>query len=91
MHEDTQYNVDCGAGEPTKEEHPCCKERQGICVMIRQKNLVFAGVPRAGRTQLDNELRFFLIRDWRNKKWDAFCYQVGNKKANLYKKTGRGI
>ena len=22
------------------------KERQGICVMIRQKNLVFAGVPK---------------------------------------------
>ena len=44
--ETTQYNVDCGAGEPTKEEHPCYKERQGICVVIRQKNLVFAGVPK---------------------------------------------
>lgn len=43
MHEDTQYNVDCGAGEPTKEEHPCCKERQGICVMIRQKILFLQG------------------------------------------------
>ena len=41
MHEDTQYNVDCGAGEPTKEEHPCCKERQGICVMFRQKKSLF--------------------------------------------------
>ena len=44
MHEDTQYNVNCGAGEPTK--HLCCKERQGTCVMIRQKNLAFAGVPK---------------------------------------------
>ena len=42
MHEDTQYNVNCGAGEPTREEHLCCKERQGTCVMIRQKNLAFA-------------------------------------------------
>lgn len=46
MHEDTQYNVNCGAGEPTREEHLCCKERQGTCVMIRQKNLAFAGVPK---------------------------------------------
>lgn len=34
------------AGEPTREEHLCCKERQGTCVMIRQKNLAFAGVPK---------------------------------------------
>ena len=46
MHEDTQYNVNCGAGEPTREEHLCCKERQGTCVMIRQKNLAFAGGPK---------------------------------------------
>ena len=32
--------------QPTKEEHLCCKERQGTCVMIRQKNLAFAGVPK---------------------------------------------
>ena len=56
MHEDTQYNVNCGAGEPTKEEHLCCKERQGTCVMIRQKNLAFAGVPKQVTLKLKNTI-----------------------------------
>lgn len=41
MHEDTQYNVDCGAGEPTKEEHPCCKGKTGYLCNDSSKKSCF--------------------------------------------------
>lgn len=43
MHEDTQYNVDCGAGEPTKEEHPCCKGKTGYLCNDSSKILFLQG------------------------------------------------
>lgn len=47
MHEDTQYNVDCGAGEPTKEEHPCCKGKTGyLCNDSSKKSCFCRGAKR---------------------------------------------